>query len=611
MNRKFLSILFLFAFSLFAFSNVKPRNKTISITQPDNTQLTLLRVGNGFISLYQTMDGYIVNKDSDGYYKYVMSVDNDNNIVYSSVSAKDVNSRGKWEEENIHKVYTLERFLSSINPNKLKRQNSTIRELGTISNAALKSIGNPKIPVILVQFSDLKFTVASSPDSIVSFYDKYCNGTNNGKNYTAAGSAGSIKDYFIAQSDSIFMPKFDIIGPITLDSSYVHYGKDSGYQTDININDFWEEAMSKAVNKVEDWTIYDNDKNGSVDIVFFYYAGEGQNGSSDPNTIWPKDWISGGTIGNMKLGSYVCANELFEGKIDGIGLSCHELSHALGLPDLYDIYYNEFGMDYWDLMDSGSYCYDGKCPCGYSAYEKDFMGWKPLIELEPDKYKRITLEPMTAGGSGYKIINKENPDEYYIVENRQNIRWDLGIGNSNSESKHHGMMVTHVDYNKNSWTSNRVNISKNHQRFTIIPADGTLDSYMYVDDMDKYRNYMESMAGDLYPGKKNVTELIGDKAFVYTESGRMNQPITNIIEHENGNITFDFCKNESDAIEDNNVENGIYLDGNELYTLNRSKVYSITGILIGETKGENIPMNLEKGIYIVINNRINKKIIIQ
>ena len=89
------------------------------------------------------------------------------------------------------------------------------------------------------------------------------------------------------------------------------------------------------------------------------------------------------------------------------------------------------------------------------------------------------------------------------------------------------------------------------------------------------------------------------------------QPITNIIEHENWNITFDFCKNESDAIEDNNVENGIYLDGNELYILNRSKVYSITGILIGETKGENIPMNLEKGIYIVINNRINKKIIIQ
>lgn len=610
MNKKFYTILYFISCCLFLSANVKPRNQIHVITQPDGTNLNLFRVGNGLYSMYQTLDGYIVNKDIDGYYKYVLSF-NKNNIIFSTVSAKDFESRGKWEKENMSDVCTIEKAYEIIKSSDFNRQNTNIRELGTITNAALKSIGKNKIPVVLVQFADLKFSISSNTDSIVSFYNKYCNGTNDGKNYTGAGSAGAIKDYFIAQSDSLFMPEFDIIGPITLDSSYVHYGKDLGYRTDVNINDFWEESMLKAIDLVNDWNLYDNDKNGSVDIVLFYYAGEGQNGSSDSNTIWPKDWISGGIVGNMKLGSYVCANELFKGEIDGIGLSCHELSHALGLPDFYDIYYNAFGMDYWDLMDSGSYCYDGKCPCGYSAYEKDFMGWRRLIELEPDVYKNITLKPMTSGGYGYKITNKENPNEYYIIENRQNIRWDLGIGNSNKESKHHGMMITHVDFDQNAWVGNRVNVNTLHQRLTIIPADGTLDSYIYVDNINKYKTYMESMAGDLFPGIKNVTELTGEKAFVYSQSGMMNQPITNIIEHDNGNITFDFCKCESDGIEDNFVANGIIVNGRIIQTKNRTKVYSLTGVLIGETLGNNIPMCLDNGTYIIYNEHFRKKVIIQ
>jgi M6 family metalloprotease-like protein len=486
--------------------------------------------------MYQTLDGYIVNKDIDGYYKYVLSFDNKNNIIFSTVSAKDFESRGKWEKENMSDVCTIEKAYEIIKSSDFNRQNANIRELGTITNAALKSIGKNKIPVVLVQFADLKFSISSNTDSIVSFYNKYCNGTNDGKNYTGAGSAGAIKDYFIAQSDSLFMPEFDIIGPITLDSSYVHYGKDLGYRTDVNINDFWEESMLKAIDLVNDWNLYDNDKNGSVDIVLFYYAGEGQNGSSDSNTIWPKDWISGGIVGNMKLGSYVCANELFKGEIDGIGLSCHELSHALGLPDFYDIYYNAFGMDYWDIMDYGDNTLRGYAPIGYNAYERDFMGWRKLVELtEKGDYSAVAL---TSGGVGYKIVNDANPNEYYILENRQAEGFDKYIINT-------GMLIIHVDYDKNYWSSNRINNDPSHERFTIIPADGERLKSKSATSTTEYKN---NLLGDVWPGPTGNTELTDystPAARVFT-GGYMSKPIRNI-RLNNGVIHFSFMRDELTA----------------------------------------------------------------
>ena len=56
-------------------------------------------------------------------------------------------------------------------------------QVGLASTAPLTSKGSPKIPLILVQFEDLKFTSANTNDSVNILFDKFCNGTNNGKNY--------------------------------------------------------------------------------------------------------------------------------------------------------------------------------------------------------------------------------------------------------------------------------------------------------------------------------------------------------------------------------------------------------------------------------------------
>ena len=492
-------------------------------------------------------------------------------------------------------------------PNHLQMFNGQ-RRIGLHSRAPLTSIGSPKVPVILVQFSDLKFTsglpkdescVTSDQQVMVNdFFDKFCNGLRDGGYYTDHGSFGAIAEYFRDQSDGLFTPDFVVIGPVTLENGYATYGKNEK-GTDSNISEFYKESVQKAQDLFNDWNLFDNDHNGTVDMMFFIYAGKGENFSNNPNAIWPKERPSGGTICSVTIGCYACCNEILStGKPDGIGTFIHELSHALGLPDLYDFGLLAYGMDYWDIMDCGCYCNNSYWPCGYSAYEKDFMGWKPLVTLDDTEATHIVLKPQHAGGVGYKMVNPDNPDEYYVIENRQNEEWDTYIGCMDYDIKAHGMVVTHIDYAQSFWTGNWVNSTIEHQRCTLVPADGHLESY--INNGCSYDQYIKSSLGNPFPGTKNVTSCEARKPTIlrYRDQktselttcklpavyiGAMDQALRNIVEHEDGTIEFDYCPHGKMPIDADGL--------NESKSSNETKVssYDINGRKIDKSqKGINI-----------------------
>lgn len=480
-------------------------------------------------------------------------------------------------------------------------------KVGLRSTAPLPCMGRPNVPVVLVQFADLKFCsdtlnvkdIEHSDENVNAFYQKYCNGSGvPNENYTYSyGSYGSVVDYFIEQSDSLYQPHFEVIGPVTLPYTLEHYGRDaSDNSKDANINAFYQDAIKASIDLGVDWSKFDNDKDGKYDFVFFIYAGEGQNAygnmtecakDGDPTKaylIWPKesavDFTVQTTVGKFKFGGYGMTNEMYGTRTDGVGTMCHELSHGLGLPDLYNTgNYKEdcFGMDYWDIMDAGNYCRVGRCPCAYNTYQREFMGWRKLETLasltEP---QTITLEPIQRGGKGYKLVNPSNPSEYYILENRQRIGFDSYLGlvtTSHNGLKitetygfNHGMMVIHIDYLQSAWTSNGIN-TKSHPRYTILPADGQLLSS--IASLEGYTDrYFESMACDLYPGYKKVTSIPSDRFTLYT-GGTLPINITNIREEANGTIVVDINGGDQTAIE------GIV--SNESVTSNASTYYDLMG----------------------------------
>lgn len=416
-----------------------------------------------------------------------------------------------------------------------KEKTASVRAMRASSQdrVAIKPLGSPRIPVILVNFSDEKLTVTETARGIADYYDKYCNGTRDGILYTGAGSRGAVRDYFAQQSDSLFLPEFEVIGPVTLDKPMAYYGENSpSGAKDIRFSEFCSEALEQATTLVSDFkTRFDNDGNGTVDLAFFIYAGLPE---SDPgvteDAIWPKEMIRPMTINGVTVSVTACCSELSKGSSgnqpSGIGTMCHEVSHALGLPDEYDTNYTALGMSYWSLMDSGNYCDNGKTPCGLTAYERDLLGWRPLTVLE--RSTTVRLRPLEAGGVGYKVVNEANPDEYYVLENRQHVGWDNGLMKLG-----HGMLVVHVDYDETAWKNNMLNTNATHQRMSFIPANNR-----YVGPY----NAVNALGGQPYPGTEGNTALTNETtpaSLVFTGT-RMNKPITQIRELENGDIVLKY-----------------------------------------------------------------------
>lgn len=341
-------------------------------------------------------------------------------------------------------------------------------------------VGTPKIPVLLVDFPDRTFYAAGQTDDDVrATYDLFFNGFDDAEVQKKLGSTGSVFSYFDEMSHGQFLPDFEIIGPVRLDNGYAYYGSNSGKSKDVNMYDFYREAVMKAVNQYDvDWMQFDNNGDGKVDFIHFVYAGWGENTLQtmdsdgnvsflDPDAIWAHE-MTGTIVVNVDDGksvSFACYGASAEAriksgsqaladwrgefaptgynpanlKVDGVGICIHEMSHAMGLPDFYDMKGDGYGMDVWSVMDYGDYVGSGYNPAIYNAYERNFMGWEDLPVLREPQV--VTIPCFDDGGCGYKIVSPDSPSEYYILENRQAKGWDQ------MACKYaHGLVVTHVDY---------------------------------------------------------------------------------------------------------------------------------------------------------------------
>lgn len=354
---------------------------------------------------------------------------------------------------------------------------------------------------------------------------------------------------------------------------------------------------------------YDWDGDGEVDQVFVIYAGFGEADGGSEDTIWPHESQLSSWVGNpyetkdgVSVNTYACGNEntydmLGRSRINGIGTICHEFSHCLGYPDLYDTNYGgNFGMGSFDLMCSGSYNGESFCPPNYSAYEKWIAGWiTPTVLDKPASVKGMQAQDVKYG-QAFVVYNDNNKNEYYLIENRQQ---NVGIWDKQLPAS--GMMITHVDYDENIWENNNVNtivnysnqygpeyayLDNDHQRLTIFHADNEEGASA------------NSQAGDLYPfnGNNSLTDTSSPAATIYQGGTTMGKPITNITQNEDGSIDFDFMGGSND-----NIISGIHFIENDEMSSFGQGVYSLDGRYMGTSAND-----LDKGIYIVNGKKIVK-----
>lgn len=497
------------------------------LKQPDGTFLSLQLRGDEYLHYYETPDGKIVMQDIDGFFKYATL--QNGSLQTSNMVAHNPEERSLTESA----------FIQMLNQNKLQesasQQRSNIakaRRANMEKSAAFPSSGEVHGLVLLVEFSDVAFKTNSPLETFINH--------TNQENYTTNGATGSVRDYFISQSSGIFTPKFDVYGPITLPKTMSYYGKNVG-GNDQHPAEMTRDACQLASSQFGvDFSKYDLDEDGIVDLVYVVYAGYGEAQGGEANTIWPHAWDIAGEGLSLRLNGksirkYACSSELSGNtgqNLDGIGTFCHEFSHCLGLPDLYNTsgQSQSFGMGEWDIMDAGSYNNASKTPSGYSAYEKSSVGWLTLQELTQPQ--DIELTNLHESNEAYVIYSDRNRNEYFIFENRQLSGWDTYLPAD-------GLLITHIDYLKSAWDYNTVNNSPSHPRVSLVPADNELLLYNGYN----YTQYRNSLYGDPYPGTKGNTSFTDTSipaAKLYT-GGMLGKPVIDIA-YANGIITFSFLK---------------------------------------------------------------------
>lgn len=508
--------------------------KPFKANQSDGAELSVVLSGDESFHYLMTLDGKPLVKEANGDYVYATFSD-EGRFVSTKMLAHNKGMRGLVEESMLS---TIDYGQMKASMNKAaKARSATYKSAAQKAGSQITPEGDVNVAVVLVQFKDVKFTYTKED----------INNLLNTEGYKLenpfAESVGSARDYFLAQSDGKFRPNFVVTDIVTLDNNMSYYGGNDASGDDVKASYAVKEGIQKA-DAAFDFSKCDNNGDGEVEFVYCIYAGYSESYGADENTIWPHQWAlraqAGAiTVDGVKCNTYACSGELvyneeYESEIGkvlaGIGLICHEFSHCLGLHDIYDTTYESgnWGMDYWDVMDQGNYAAEGYVPVGYSAYQRDFCGWRDLVVL--DKKGDYSMEPLTRGGVGYKVVNDANPDEYYILENRKCEGWDTYLFNE-------GMLVIHVDYLKSAWDNNTINNTVGHPRYTLIPADGELAVYGEVD----VNEFVASLKGDVWPGTSSNTELTNTStpaAKVY-KGGYMNKPIRDI-QYKNSVISFNF-----------------------------------------------------------------------
>lgn len=553
------------------------------VTQPDGTTLQVYQHGDEHFNWYSTQDGAILVREQDTF--YIAAIDKFGRITKSKQLAHEENRRQAAEKVL---VAAQDKKLFFEQAHTLLQTRAMRREPVKSDNTYFPHTGSPKAIVILAAYQDTTFTLPNPRKS----FQQFLNGEGHPQDYGHGENwnASSVQQYFKDMSFGKFTPQFDVYGPVTLPHELAYYGGTDPNGGGEKFTELITDAC-KLMDDSLDFSAYDANNDGYVDLVYVVYAGYGQNMGAKNETMWPK----AGTItpyltaDGKKVYRSGISNELIGNEkdskpkmISGIGLFCHEFSHCMGLPDFYPTLASargdNQGMEAWSLMDGGEYTANGWCPTAYTAWEREAMGWMNIEELQDAQ--QVTLKNIDEGGKAYRIYadKEKSTKEYYIIQNIQNKRWNSKLGG-------HGMMLYHVNYDAQAFSleRNSVNNVKGKPRMTVIPADSLLFS-SYNGDRNKYK---EQLKGDLFPGTDNVTELTNNTTLPNYQPWTgvpLDKPIYNITEKE-GIVYFDFLKKFSTQ--------GIVPTFSQEATSDK-RIFSIDGKYMGTDKSI-----LPQGIYII------------
>jgi M6 family metalloprotease-like protein len=459
--------------------------------QPDGNKITLRVFGDEFSARTESLDGYTVVFDpaSKGYFYAVPSGDG-KTLKPSAISVgagpaaalgvqkhlkpdpaeesrEALARRIKWERD----MQIRERWAATKDQ---RRAIERSQRNGNVAFAPPSTIttGNKTGLTLLIDFDDDPATVPQA--EIIEYL--------NGDNYTGNGNNGSVKKYYLDNSNNRLNYTNVVTAYIRIPNSkrpksfYNDPTEDCDAQGNLLIKDALDilkalpNYQTEILPKFSSLTL-----DGSNRVIACNVLYAGKNSGVWAKGLWPHAWglyqVGAQELspGGIKVFNYQITDI---GDSLTIGTFSHETGHLLcGFPDIYDYDFDSVGgAGVFCLMNSGGH---GKNPSMICAYLKLAAGWATVTDISQSTVS-VTSLAATVGTTGYNhFLRYLNPassgTEYFLVENRHRSGRDASLPAS-------GIAVWHVDelgdHNKQS-----LNRNTSHQNYevTLLQADNKWD----------------------------------------------------------------------------------------------------------------------------------------
>ncbi|MGQ9520283.1 MAG: M6 family metalloprotease domain-containing protein [Candidatus Fervidibacter sp.] len=334
----------------------------------------------------------------------------------------------------------------------------------------------------------------------------------------------------------------DSFGPVIVDVPVATTGNITYVDLTTPVLQSITQQVISALDNVVDFTRYDSDGDGRIDLLFLTIASDPD--TRPPNGVFTQDPSYGAfTIvwGKMRLISptlpplattndgVVVDCAVFVHEVDslyGCGTYAHEFGHVFGMFDLYNPNnLNQVDPGVWSLMSVGDRFYPdliivnpmrpGGHPGHFDPWCKLMLGWVTPVEITRD-HGTVTIPAWSEQPVAYRLWAFGTPgsDEYFMVVNRQLSGFDRFLPGR-------GLNIFHIDRSIISdfvvYLNNAVQLNPSRKGVDLVDADGR-------NDMDDAQIQLQAFDwtnfgftgfsrgnwgddGDPFPGRTNNTNF--------------------------------------------------------------------------------------------------------
>ena len=526
-----------------------PAPRVYPVQQPDGTTFQARAWGDEWSNGMETIEGYTILLDPQSKYWVYAAPASDKNLT-PAVGPEGQLVVGRDDPSGLAK---------HIRPSdaSIPGREFTLQPAPKEQNLANVNTGTQKILVLLVGFqnrgpvgtlaSDWSNKVFGPTGSISQYYNEVSYG--NLTLAPAEETSGTVND--------------GVVGWLTLPYNHPNTGG--------NLSTANQQITRDAILAADpyvNFATFDTNGNGYISFdelhVMVVVAGyEAAYGNTCSPSVWAHEWYleatapivdgkrvasSFGNGGYTQFGEWHCDKAEPPGHAATIGTIVHEFGHDLGLPDMYDVDLDTEGIGRWGIMGSGGWnrsgpsAYDGDSPAHPDPWSRWYEGWltptqvisstlaKSIqqIETSPTVYQLLN----NPGGVDWLFDSHSGSSEYYLIENRQQVGFDVGLPGC-------GLLIWHID--ESVVFDNSANANQNRRLVDLKQADG-------LNSLD-IPNGNRGDAGDPFPGSslnRTFNASSNPKSILYNGSPS-GVSVTNIAECNSTMIANLFVPSFSDV----------------------------------------------------------------